>query len=99
MKSKIEVENAQQVSFAGLGRIVIMQNIQEWKKKLNGYVITKGNKISFSYKGEIIDFIVINHTPEPGAVKIHQGTHIFIQEEDHDTRLARLRKLYNEGDS
>ena len=89
---KIKPELAQQISFAGIKKVVIIKNLHCLSEKLSGKLITKGDVLKFRINGGIIELIVVNHTPEPGVVKINENTHIFIQKEDPKSRWERLNK-------
>ena len=94
MTTKIGVENAKQVTFAGHKRIIKIRNQPLLEKKHLGVVVCKGDVLKYKVPGGIVELIVINHTPEPGAVRINEGTAIYLQEEDYEMRFKRLKKLY-----
>ena len=92
VNKKISPELAQQITFAGIRKVVVLENIQSLSEKLSGKPLTKGDILKFSVNGVTIEFIVVNHTPEPGVVKIDENTKIFLQEEDPKSRWERLNK-------
>ena len=89
---KIKPELAQQITFAGIRKIIIVENLQVLSEKLSGKPITKGDVLRFRVNEGIIELIVVNHTPEPGVVEIHENTQIFLQKEDPKSRWERLKK-------
>ncbi len=72
---------AQQVSFAGYKKGIILKSPDVLVKTLKDRVVSKGDILTFRCGSEKIDLIVVNHTPQTEVVKIHQGTKIFCQEQ------------------
>jgi hypothetical protein len=81
---------AQQVTFSGNKKVLILENLQALSEKLSGRFVTKGDVLKFRVDGNIIELVIVNHTPEPGIVMIHEKTHIFLQEYDPSTRWKKL---------
>ncbi len=77
-KTKIRV--AQQVSFAGFQKGIILKNPNMIVKKLNHKLVSKGDIFTFRSDNKKIDLIVINHTPETRVVKMGENTTIYCQE-------------------
>ena len=92
VNKKISPELAQQITFAGIKKVIILENLRSLSEKLSGKLITKGDVLKFRSNGEFIELIVVNHTPEPGVVKIHENTYFFLQKEDPKSRWERLNK-------
>ncbi len=72
---------AQQVSFAGYKKGIILKNPIGLVKNLEDRVVSKGDIFTFQCGSNKIDLIVINHTPQTEVVKIHNGTNIFCQKQ------------------
>ena len=72
VNKKIKPELAQQITLAGNRKVVILENFQSLSEKLSGKLITKGDVLKFRVNGGIVELIVVNHTPEPGVVKIDE---------------------------
>lgn len=81
---KTKIKLAQQVSFAGFQKGIILKNPNLLVKKLNNKLISKGDMVSFRWGNKKVDLIVINHTPETGVVKIDENTTIFCQEQPYN---------------
>lgn len=76
----ISITLAQQVSLSGVKETIIVKNIPEFIRKMSGKILKKGDILRFRVNDNIIELVVVNHTPEPGIVMIHEKTHIFIQD-------------------
>lgn len=72
---------AQQVSFAGYKKEIILKNPDGLVKTLKDRVVSKGDIFTFRCENKKVDLIVINHTPQTEVVKIHNGTNIFCQKQ------------------
>ncbi len=90
--NKKGVDIAQQVSFACYNRSVIIKDIENLSKKLYNLPIMKGEILKFDYKGDIIELVVLNHTPEPGVVVITDETKFFLQHGDYKSRIEQIKK-------
>ena len=92
--SEKKVDIAQQVSFTCYDRSVIIRDIDNLGKKLNNVLVVKGEILKFDHKGDTIELVVLNHTPEPGVVMITDATRLFLQYGDYKTRLESLKALF-----
>ena len=81
---KTKITLAQQVSFAGYKRGIILKNPKVLVKKLNNKLVSKGDIFTFQAGSERIDLIVINHTPETEVVRMHTNTAIYCQEKAYN---------------
>jgi len=78
---------AQQVSFAGFQQNIVLKNPNILVEKLKNSLISIGDIFSFCSGKKKIELIVINHTPQADAVKIHEDTTIFFQEKAYQEGL------------
>ena len=76
----ISINLAQQVTFSGVKETVIVKNIPDFIRKMSGKMLKKGDELKFRVNEKIIELIVVNHTPEPGIVMVHEKTQVFIQD-------------------
>ncbi len=81
---KTKIALAQQVSFAGYKKGIILKNPKALIKELNNKLISKGDIFTFLAGNERIDLIVINHTPETEVVRMHTNTAIYCQEKAYN---------------
>ncbi|MFX1571537.1 MAG: hypothetical protein ACFFB0_02230 [Promethearchaeota archaeon] len=81
---KTKIALAQQVSFAGYKKGIILKNPKALGKKLNDKLVSKGYIFTFQAGSERVDLIVINHTPETEVVRMHPNTAIYCQEKFYD---------------
>ncbi|MFX1574759.1 MAG: hypothetical protein ACFFB0_18645 [Promethearchaeota archaeon] len=81
---KTKIAFAQQVSFAGYKKGIILKNPKALVKKLNDKLVSKGDIFTFQTGSERVDLIVINHTPETVVVRMHPNTAIYCQEKFYD---------------
>lgn len=77
---KTKMRLAQQVSFAGFQKGIILKNPNLLVEKLNNKLVSKGDIFTFRSGNKKIDLIVINHTPETRVVKMGENTTIYCQE-------------------
>jgi hypothetical protein len=80
INENITINLAQQITFSGIKETVIVKNSQMLLEKMSGKMIKKGDILKFKVNDNIIELVVVNHTPEPGIVMIHEKTHLFIQD-------------------
>lgn len=78
---------AQQVSFAGFQQNIVLNNPNILVEKLKNSLVSIGDIFSFCSGKKKIELIVINHTPQADAVKIHEDTTIFFQENEYQEGL------------
>lgn len=77
---KTKLGEAQQVSFAGFQKGIILKNPKIIVKKLNNKLVSKGDIFTFRSGNKKVDLIVVNHTPDTKVVKINENTTIYCQE-------------------
>ncbi len=78
---------AQQVSLAGFQQNIVLKNPNILVEKLKNSLVSIGDIFSFCSGKKKIYLIVINHTPQADAVKIHEDTTIFFQEKAYQEGL------------
>ncbi|TKJ16639.1 MAG: hypothetical protein CEE43_19550 [Promethearchaeota archaeon Loki_b32] len=78
---------AQQVSLAGFQQNIVLKNPNILTEKLKNSLVSIGDIFSFCSGKKKIELIVINHTPQADAVKIHEDTTIFFQEKAYQEGL------------
>jgi len=77
---KIESKLAGSITFAAIGRPVIIRDAKALTNLLINRVITKGDIISFYAMGQRFDFMIMEFTPQAKAVRIYNKTEILISE-------------------
>ncbi len=94
MGGKIGVEEALQVSFMCYDQLIEIRDPENLWKKLKNILVSRGEVLKFRYEGQIINLVVLNHTPEPGIVYISENTKLFIQSGEYRIRLSQMKELY-----
>ncbi len=89
---KIESVQAEGITFAGLEESIIIRKSEQLTRMLENRIITIGDILSFNAKGRRIDFIVIDHSPQVDAVRVHLDTEITISKKTHKEILALKRR-------
>ncbi len=89
---KILSVKAEQITFAGLEESIIIRKSEQLTRMLENRIITIGDILSFNMMGRRIDFIVIGHSPQVDAVRVHLDTKFTVIKQSYEEFLAKEKK-------
>jgi transitional endoplasmic reticulum ATPase len=95
---KIQAKLADSITFAAIGRPVVVRESRALAGLLDNRVVTKEDIISFYAMGQRYDFIILKYSPPAEAVRIHINTRIIVAEkpiEELET-LGKLKVTYED---
>lgn len=95
---KIEAKLAGTITFASIGRPVVIRDSKALANLLDNRVVTKGDIISFYAMGQRFDFMITKFTPQAEAVRIHTKTRIIVSEKavEEIEAAEKLRVTYED---
>jgi transitional endoplasmic reticulum ATPase len=95
--TKIEVEIAESVTFAGLNSSMIPRDPQALARKLDRRVITRGDNLSFYAMAHRIDLVVVDYSPKATAVMLNVNTKIIFSDSTlKEATTQKTKVIYEE---